>query len=93
LKKIERNLNDYTGGSSTAPRSPAPFSSPAKAARKLQVNELVITGAKLQVNTSLSAGRTLTLSIPNIHESEELDSQRQLIPIGASLLSQNRDFE
>jgi uncharacterized protein involved in outer membrane biogenesis len=67
LKKIEKNLNDYIGSSSTAPNSSAPSSSPAKPERKLQVNELVITGAKLQVNTKLSAGRTITLSIPDIH--------------------------
>jgi uncharacterized protein involved in outer membrane biogenesis len=67
LKKIEKNLNDYIGRSSTAPNSSAPTSSPAKPARKFQVNELVITGAKLQVNTVLSAGRTITLSIPDIH--------------------------
>jgi uncharacterized protein involved in outer membrane biogenesis len=67
LKKIEKNLDDYVGSSSTAPNSTAPADSPAKPEKKLQVNELVISGAKLQVNTTLSAGRTLTLSIPDIH--------------------------
>jgi uncharacterized protein involved in outer membrane biogenesis len=67
LKKIEKNLNDYTRSSSKAPRSRPPSSGPAKPARKFQVNDLVITGAKLQVNTTFSAGRTLTLSIPDVH--------------------------
>lgn len=67
LKKIEKNLNDYIGSPSTTTNSPAPSSSPAKPERKLQVNELVITGAKLQFNTKLSSGRTVTLSIPDIH--------------------------
>jgi uncharacterized protein involved in outer membrane biogenesis len=67
LKKIEKNLNDYIGSSSTAPNSSAPSSSPAEPEKKLQVNDLVITGAKLQVNTALSGGRTITLSIPDIH--------------------------
>jgi uncharacterized protein involved in outer membrane biogenesis len=67
LKKIEKNLNAYIGSSSTAPNSSAPSSSSAKQERKLQVNDLVITGAKLQVNTKLSGGRTITLSIPDIH--------------------------
>ncbi len=67
LKKIEQNLNDYIGSSSTAPNSSAPSSSSTKSERKLQVNELVITGAKLRVNTKLSASRTITLSIPDIH--------------------------
>jgi uncharacterized protein involved in outer membrane biogenesis len=67
LKKIEKNLNDYIGSSSTAPNSSASSSSPAPSERKLQVNDLVITGAKLQVNMTLSAGRTITLPIPDIH--------------------------
>jgi uncharacterized protein involved in outer membrane biogenesis len=67
LKKIEQNLDDYIGSSSTAPNASAPSSSAAKPERKLQVNDLVITGAKLQVNTKLSGGRTITLSIPEIH--------------------------
>jgi uncharacterized protein involved in outer membrane biogenesis len=67
LTKIEKNLNDYIGSSSTAPNSTAPSSAPAKSERKLQVDDLLITGAKLQVNTKLSGGRTLTLTIPEIH--------------------------
>jgi uncharacterized protein involved in outer membrane biogenesis len=67
LKKIEKSLNDYIGSSSTAPNSSASLSSPAPPERKLQVNDLEITGAKLQVNTTLSAGRTITLPIPDIH--------------------------
>jgi uncharacterized protein involved in outer membrane biogenesis len=67
LKKIEKNLDEYIGSSSTAPNSAAPSSSPAKPERKLQINELVIKGAKLQLNTKLSGGRTITLSIPDIY--------------------------
>jgi uncharacterized protein involved in outer membrane biogenesis len=67
LKKIENSLNEYIGSSSTSPNSSAPPSSPAKPERKLQVDDLVITNAKLQVNTKLSGGRTITLSIPEIH--------------------------
>jgi uncharacterized protein involved in outer membrane biogenesis len=67
LKKIERNLNDYIGSSSTAPDSKAPPSSPAKPERKLQVNDLEIIGAKLQLNTALSGGRTIVVPIPDIH--------------------------
>jgi hypothetical protein len=67
LKKIEKNLNDYIGSSSTAPNSSAPSSSSAQPERKLQVDDLLITDAKLQVNTRLSGGRTIILSIPDIH--------------------------
>jgi uncharacterized protein involved in outer membrane biogenesis len=67
LQKIEKNLNDYIGSSSTTPQTTAPASSPVKQEKKLQVNDLVISGAKLQVNTMLSADRTITLPIPDIH--------------------------
>lgn len=67
LKKIEKNLDDYVGSSSTAPNSTAAPSSQANSERKLQVNELEITGAKLQVNSKLSGGRTVTLTLPDIH--------------------------
>jgi uncharacterized protein involved in outer membrane biogenesis len=67
LKTIERNLDDYCASLSTAPKSPAPASGPAKSKRRFQVNDLVITGAKLQINTALSAGKTITLLMPDIH--------------------------
>jgi uncharacterized protein involved in outer membrane biogenesis len=67
LKKIEKNLNDYIGSSSTAPNSAAPSSSPAKPEKKLQVDDLVITGAKLQINSKFSGGRTITVPIPDLH--------------------------
>ncbi len=70
LKKIEKNLNDYIGSSSTAQNSKAPSTSPAKPEKKLQVNDLVITGAKLQINTKFSGGRTVTVAIPDIHLSD-----------------------
>ena len=70
LTTIEKNLDDYVGSSSTAPNSTAAPSSPAKSERKLQVNDLVISGAKLQVNMKISGSRTVTLAIPEIHLTE-----------------------
>jgi uncharacterized protein involved in outer membrane biogenesis len=67
LKTIEKNLEDYCASPSTTPKPPAPSSGPAKSGRTFQVNELVITGAKLQINTTLSANRTITVPIPDIH--------------------------
>ncbi len=67
LTKLEKNLNDYIGSSSTAPDSKAPASSPAKPERKLQVNDLLLTGAKLEFNSKLSGGKTITIPIPDIH--------------------------
>jgi hypothetical protein len=67
LKQIENNLNDFIGSSSTARTSAAPSSSAAKQERKLQVNELEIFGAKVQIKTALSGGRAIVLAIPDIH--------------------------
>ena len=68
LTKIEKNLDDYLNGSSpTAPPAAKAGAAPAKSGRKLQVNDLEITGATLQVNTMLSAGKTLTLPLPDLH--------------------------
>jgi hypothetical protein len=57
LKKIEKNMDEYEGSSAKSGSSE----------RKLQVNDLEITNAKLQVNTKLTGGRTITLSLPDIH--------------------------
>jgi uncharacterized protein involved in outer membrane biogenesis len=81
LKKIEKNLDDYVGSSSTAPNSSAPPASPAKPEKKLQVNDFLITGAKLRVNTKLSAGRTITLSIPDIHLSNLGSGPEGITPV------------
>jgi uncharacterized protein involved in outer membrane biogenesis len=68
LTRIQKNVNDYVGSAPSAPPtdSTAAPSSPANAEKKLQVNELVITGARLQLNTTLSGGRTIILPIPDI---------------------------
>lgn len=67
LKRIEKNLDDYIGSSSTAPDSKAPPASPAKPERKLQVNDLEIIGGKLQIDSVFSSGRTIVVPIPEIH--------------------------
>jgi uncharacterized protein involved in outer membrane biogenesis len=71
LKTLEKNLDDYMAAGSPQPNA-APASStsaapPAKSERKLQVNELTITGAKLHLDMKISGGREVTLSIPTIH--------------------------
>jgi hypothetical protein len=38
-----------------------------KPERKLQVNDLVITDAMLQVNLTILGGRTINLPVPDIH--------------------------
>jgi hypothetical protein len=67
LKKIEKNLDDYIGTSSSAQDSKAPPSSPAKPERKLQVNELEITGAQLRIDTIFNHGHPIVVPIPDIH--------------------------
>jgi len=69
LATIEKNINEYVGSSPSAPaaNSQAAPSSPAHSERKVQVDDLVISGAKLEVNTALSGGKTVTLPIPDIH--------------------------
>jgi uncharacterized protein involved in outer membrane biogenesis len=77
LTQIEKNLNDYLNGPPSAAPAPNPTtngpadaSSPATQAesgRKLQVNNFLISGAKLQITTALSGGRTITVAIPEIH--------------------------
>jgi len=68
LTRIEKNLDDYIDSGPTGPATNAApaTGSPTNSERKLQVNELVISGAKLQINTTLSAGRTLVVPIPEI---------------------------
>jgi hypothetical protein len=56
LRKIEKNLDDYVGSSKST-----------KPERKLQVNDLIITDAQLQLNLTLLGGRTITLPVPDIH--------------------------
>ena len=58
LKTIEKNLNDYVAGPSGGAKSNAPAGGGSKSGRKLQVNDLLITGAKLQVNSMLTVGQT-----------------------------------
>jgi hypothetical protein len=67
LTKIEKNLDDYCAGLSAAPKSPAASTGPAKPKRTWQVNDLVITGAKVRVNTKVTLGYTVTLPLPDIH--------------------------
>lgn len=67
LKKIQKSLNDYNSSPTNAPKPATSSSGPEKSSKALQVNDLLITGAKLQINTMLSAGRTVTLPLPDIH--------------------------
>ena len=56
-----------SAGPSGGAKSNAPAGGGSKSGRKLQVNDLLITGAKLQVNSMLTVGQTVTLPLPDIH--------------------------
>lgn len=60
FSKILDNVTAFTGGASTnATTDPGP-------GKKLQVDELVVSGAKVTATTQLSSGRPVTLELPEI---------------------------
>jgi hypothetical protein len=62
LKKIQDNVNAATGGNAPAAASqPAKSTAPAKPAKKLEVDDFLITGAKVHFGTGP------TLPLPDIH--------------------------
>lgn len=61
LKKIMDNVNAFAGGSAATPNTNAPAKSgQAKPGKKLQVDDFLITGAKVHFNGT-------TLPLPDIH--------------------------
>jgi uncharacterized protein involved in outer membrane biogenesis len=66
LSKIVANLQAATGSGATTPATPgAP--SPQKAAKKLQVDDFLITGGKVHVSVTALGGQTATVPLPEIH--------------------------
>lgn len=64
LNKIMANLEAATGGSS----KPAADSKEEKAAsKKLQVNDFLISGGKINVSLTTLGGKSLTVPLPEIH--------------------------
>ena len=62
LTKILANVNETAGASSSGKTSET-----AGGEKKIVIRDLKITGAKVNLNTLLSAGQTVTLNIPDIH--------------------------
>jgi hypothetical protein len=77
LSKILSNVQGATSGTSPAgpgketepPAQPAPSSQPAatKPAKKLQVDEFLITGAKVRLNSSILGGELASAAVGDIH--------------------------
>lgn len=66
LNKIMENVEATTGGSQPADKSKSEPAS-SGASKKLQVDDILISGAKVNVTLTALGGRKLTLSIPDIH--------------------------
>jgi uncharacterized protein involved in outer membrane biogenesis len=67
LSKILANLNESSTGPGSTNISGATPKEEKKAAKKLQVDDFKITGAKLNANITDLGGKTMTLSLPEIH--------------------------
>lgn len=65
LGKIMENVETATGGSNQ--NKPADKSADSGASRKFQVDDFLISGAKVNVSMTLLAGKSVTVSIPDIH--------------------------
>lgn len=71
LGKIMENVEAATGGATktTNQKTDKPASEPAGggASKKLQVDDFLISGAKVNVSMNMLGGKALTVTIPDIH--------------------------
>ncbi|MGO8927229.1 MAG: AsmA family protein [Limisphaerales bacterium] len=69
LSKILSNVQEATGGGGNQPAKPQepPQPNEAKPAKKLQVDEFVITGGKIHVSVTGLVQGTATVPLPDIH--------------------------
>lgn len=63
LSKILDNVNAATGGDTTAPGVPQE----SEAGKKLQVDDFLMTGAKVNVSLTGMGGQSVTVPLPDIH--------------------------
>ena len=70
LQRIQKNLEAFTGGSSTnaAKSTETPMSAPAetKPGKKLQVDEVVITGGTVTLGAAMLGGKLIEAPLPEI---------------------------
>ena len=66
LKKLLDNVEASTGGGKSAPKE-KPDTGAKAAPKKLQVDEFVLTDAKIHVSLSELGGKTATVTLPVIH--------------------------
>jgi uncharacterized protein involved in outer membrane biogenesis len=66
LAQIRKNVSAYNSADSSQTAAAPSASSPASA-KKFQINELTITGARLHVMSLFSTGKNVTIPLPDIH--------------------------
>ncbi|MEI6074601.1 MAG: hypothetical protein WCS94_03450 [Verrucomicrobiota bacterium] len=66
LKKIMDNVNALVAGAKTDTNAPAKTEG-AKPAKKLEVDDFLISGAKVHVSLTGMGGKEMTLPLPDIH--------------------------
>ena len=69
LKRILANVQETTGGGAQEPAKPQAPAQPkeAKPAKKLEVDDFVISGGKVHVNVTALQGQSATITLPDIH--------------------------
>jgi uncharacterized protein involved in outer membrane biogenesis len=69
LSKILANVQEAAGGGQTEPAKPQESAQPkgAKPAKKLEVDEFIITGGKIYVSVTTLGGQAATIPLPDIH--------------------------
>lgn len=68
LSKIMENVEAATGGgTASSPDKPASQPANSGASKKLQVDDFLISGAKVNVTLTALGGKSLTVPIPDIH--------------------------
>ncbi len=67
LTRIMDNVQAATGGSGTTTPAPGGTGKSSGASKKLQVDDLVVSGGIIHVSTILTAGKEVALPLPDIH--------------------------
>ena len=69
LKQILANVQEATGGAAKEPAKPQEPAQPkeAKPAKKLEVDDFLITGGKVHVAVTALGGQAATIPLPDIH--------------------------
>ena len=67
LKVIEKNVDAGSSGGGSAPAASGSAKPQSGAGKKIEVDDLLVSGAKLHVKSGLLAGKMVTVPLPDIH--------------------------